>query len=103
MVGIGSDGQQRLGRRLEQQTIDRRLVLVSNIDDLRRQGEDHVEVFDGQQVPHPRLYPALRRSALTLWTMPLATGVIGDMPAKDRSPAILNCGHDFQLRQVQMT
>ena len=32
---IGGDGQQRLGRGLEQQTIDSRLVLVRDVRDLK--------------------------------------------------------------------
>jgi hypothetical protein len=44
MLGIGGDGQQRLGRRLEQQVVDHRLVLVGDVGDRGRQSEDDVEV-----------------------------------------------------------
>ena len=48
VVGIGGDGEQRLGRSAEQQVVDYRLVLVSDRSDLGRQGEDQMEVADRQ-------------------------------------------------------
>ena len=42
---IGGDSQQRLGRSLEQQAIDRCLVLICNVGDLGWQREDNVEVL----------------------------------------------------------
>ena len=55
---IGGDGQHRLGRGAEQQVIDRRLVLVGDGGDLGRQGEDHMEVADRQQIGLARGQPA---------------------------------------------
>ena len=46
VFGIGRDGQKRLRGCLEQQAIDRRLVLIGDIGDLRWRGEDHMEVLD---------------------------------------------------------
>ena len=50
MLRIGGDRQQRLGRCLEQQVIDHRLVLVSDVGDRGRQGEDEMEVGHGQEI-----------------------------------------------------
>ena len=113
MLRIGGDGQQRLGRCLEQQTIDRRLVLIRDIRDRRRQREDHMEVLDRQQVLDARLHPFPRRGPLALRAMPVAARVVGDvlvtalgagrhMAAERGGPASLDRGHHLQLRQVQM-
>ena len=56
---ISCNDQQRLSQRLEQQAIGRRLVLVGNVGDLLRQGEDHVKVLDRQRY----------LSALPVWPM----------------------------------
>src|SRR5207253_4364590 len=76
--GIGGDGEQRLGRRAEQQVVDDRLVLVGDRGDLGRQREDDVEIADRQQIGLAGREPILCRRALTLWTMAIATGVVGD-------------------------
>ena len=36
MLGVGGDGAQRLGRGLEQDGVDRRLVVEGDVGDLRR-------------------------------------------------------------------
>jgi hypothetical protein len=113
MFGIRRNSQQRLGRCLKQQTIDRSLVLIGDVSDLNREREDYVEVFDWQQVFHARLHPALRRSALALWAVAIATRVIGDVlmitfcasrnvTAEGCRAAILNRRHHLQLWQVQV-
>src|SRR6266481_942871 len=56
----------RLGRRAEQQIVDHRFVLIGDRGDLCRQGEDHVEVVDRQQIGLARGEPILRRRALAL-------------------------------------
>jgi hypothetical protein len=40
MARIGANRQHRLGRRVEQQVVDRGLVVECDIGDLSRQGED---------------------------------------------------------------
>ena len=70
--GIGGDGEQRLGRRAEQQIVDDRFVLIGDLGDLCRQGEDHVEVVDRQQIGLARGEPILRRRALALGAMAVA-------------------------------
>ena len=113
MFGIGSDNQQRLGRRLEQEAIDSSLVLIRNVRDPGRKGEDYVEILDRQQVLDARPHPFPRRGPLALRAMPVAAGVVGDVPvaalgagrhvtAEGGGPAILDGGHHLQLRQVQM-
>ncbi len=76
--GIGSDGEQRLGRRAEQQAVDHCLVLVGDRSDLGRQGEDQVEVADRQQIGLARGEPILRRRALALGAVTVAARVVGD-------------------------
>src|SRR5438874_13235768 len=76
--GIGSYGEQCLGRRAEQQIVDHRLVLVGDRGDLGWQGEDQVEIADREQVGLAGGEPVLRRRALALGTMAIAAGVVGD-------------------------
>ena len=70
--------------------------------------------FDRQKIFYPRLHPVLCCAALTLRTIPVAAGVVGDvlvvtlgarrhMPANGGGAAILDGGHDLQLWQVQVT
>jgi hypothetical protein len=79
MFGIRRNSLQRLGRCLKQKTIDRLLVLIRDVSDLRWQRKHHVEVLDGQKVLHTRLHPVLRRSTLALRAVAIATRVIGDV------------------------
>ncbi len=48
VLGIGGDGEHGLGARLEQDAVDHRLVLIRDVCDLGRQGEDEMVVGDGQ-------------------------------------------------------
>ena len=48
VLGIGCDGEQGLGRGLEQDAVDDGLVLVGDAGDACRQREDHVEIRHGQ-------------------------------------------------------
>ena len=79
VLGIGGDGEQRLGRGAEQQVVDHRLVLVGDWGDLGRQREDQVEVADRQQIGLPVGKPVPRRRALALGAMAVAAGVVGDL------------------------
>ena len=49
-IGIGGDGERRLGRRLHQQVVDHALVLVGDVAQLARQRVHDVKVRDGQQL-----------------------------------------------------
>ena len=46
MFWIGGDGEHGLGAGLEQQIVDHPLVLIGDVGDRLRQGEDQVEVAD---------------------------------------------------------
>ena len=50
MLGVGRDGDERLGRGLEQQIVDDDLVMVGDVSDDRRQREYHVIVRHRQQL-----------------------------------------------------
>ena len=75
-LGIGRDGHHRLRRSLEQQAVDRLLVPVGDLRDLRRQREDDVEILHRQQVLGARLHPVARRWPLTLRAVPVFAGVV---------------------------
>lgn len=113
MLAIGRDGEHRLRRRLEQQVVDERLVLERYVGDLGRQGEHDVEVADRKQIGLAFGKPCPCRRALALWAVPIAAGVVGDLPpaavlagldvtAEGRSAAVLDRRHHLQLRQAQM-
>jgi hypothetical protein len=83
MSGIGGDRAQRLGRRLEQDRVERRLVVEGDRGNLGRQREHHVEVGHRQKLVPPRGEPVPAGLALTLGAMPVAAGIVGhaDRPA----------------------
>jgi len=72
VLGIGRDRQHGLGRGLEQQIVDRRLVLIGDGSDTGRQREDHVEVGHGQELGLALGEPGSCRRALTFWAVPVA-------------------------------
>src|SRR5579863_3859089 len=78
MFGIGRDGGERLRRAAEEDGIDHRLVLESDLSGRRRQGEDHVEIRHGKEFGLSLGKPLRARRALALRTVPIATGVVGD-------------------------
>jgi len=113
MLRIGSDGEQRFGRRAEQQVIDDCLVLVSDWGDLGGQCENDVEIADRQQIGLAGRQPIRRRRALTFWAMAVAARVVSDaavaavlaaldMPAERSRAALLDCRHHLELIQAHM-
>ena len=68
------------GRRAgaEQQAVDQLLVLQSERGKLMRQGEDHMEVADGQDFGLPLGHPAVASRGLALGAMAVTAGVIRD-------------------------
>jgi hypothetical protein len=102
---IGGDRAQRLGRRLEQDRVDRCLVLEGDFGGRRRQREDDVEVGHRQQFGLPLGQPCCARRALALWAMPVAARIVSDaneaalraaldMAAERCCPASHDCSHD---------
>ena len=75
MPGIASDLQQSCSTGVKQQVIDQPFILQCERSQFPRQGEDDVHVAGGQQLPFPRLKPALAGVALASGAMPVATRV----------------------------
>lgn len=113
MLRVGSDGRHRLGGGLEQQAIDRRLVLERDVGDLGRQREDDMEVADREQVGLAFGEPRSRGGPLAPRAVSVAAGVIGDppvaavgagldVPAHDGGTASLYRRHDLQLVEAEV-
>ena len=79
VLGIGRDREHGLGRGLEQDVVDHRLVVVGDVGDLGRQREHDVEVGHRQQLGLALGQPLLGCRALTLRAMAVAAGVVGDL------------------------
>ena len=108
MLGVRGDRAQSLGRRLEENAVDDRLVLEGDLGDRRGHGEDDVAILRRQQFGLPLGEPLGARQALTLRTMSVATGIVGlpgeaavralfDMAAQGRRPAGLDRAHHSVL------
>jgi len=76
--GIASDLLQSCSAGVKQQVVDQPFILQCQRSQFPRQGEDDVHVAGGQQLPFPRLKPALAGVALASGTMPVATRVVRD-------------------------
>ena len=116
MLGIGRDGEHRLGGGLEQEIVDRCLVLIGDGADLGRQRKDDMEVRHCQQLGLACLHPIAGLRALTLRAVPVAAAVVGDarvaagrvlaardMPAESRGAAALDGTHYLQLIEADVT
>src|SRR6202040_2567754 len=79
VLGIGGDLLQGLGGGAEEQAVDRPGVLEGDRSDRRREGEDDVEIFDGEQLGFPVLDPFGGGGGLALGAVAVAAGVIGDL------------------------
>ena len=110
---VGGDGERGLGTRPHQQVVESPLVLIGDVGDRRRQGEDQVEVADRQQFGLAGGEPSLCRAGLAFGAMPIAARVVGDvlvrtvlaarhMPAERRGAAALDGRHHLQLREADM-
>src|ERR1700736_5611914 len=111
--GIGGDRGQGLGRSLEQEIVDDRLVVIGDVAERRRQREHDMEVRHGQQIGFARGKPVLCRRALALRAMPVAATVVRDlgvrallaardMSAQSRGTAALDRRHRLQLAEADM-
>jgi hypothetical protein len=113
MLGVGGDGDQRLGCGLEKDGIDLGLVLIGDVSDWCRQRENHMIVGHRQELGLAVDQPCLRRGTLALRAMAVAAGVVGDagvvavlaardMTAERRGAAALDRRHDLQLAEAHM-
>src|SRR5262245_25293767 len=73
VLGIGRNSQRGLSRSLHEQVVDHGLVLIGDAAELGRQGVNHMKILDRQQFCLALGEPAAGGSALTLWTVPIAT------------------------------
>jgi hypothetical protein len=113
MSGVGRNRAQGLGSRLEQDTVDHRLVVIGEVADRCWQGEDQVIVLDRQEVCLAGFKPAPGRTGLTLRTMPVPTRVVGDlgvvaglalqhMTAQRRAATLFDSRHDLELAETEV-
>ena len=113
VLGVGRDRDQGLGGNFQQQVIDDRLVVIGDVGDRPRQGEDDMEIGHGQEIGLAVGQPLLGSVGLALRTVPVAAGVVGDtqvcaglaafdMAAQRRRSAALDRRHDLQLAEVHM-
>jgi len=78
VVGVRRDGDQGLGGGFEQQVIDDRLVVIGNVGDRSRQGENDMKIGHGQEFGPAVGEPLLGRGGLALRAVPIAAGVVAD-------------------------
>ena len=114
MARIGGEFAQRLGRGPKQDGVNARLVLEGNSGDRGRQGENDMEIGNGQEFGFSLAQPSLAGRPLTFGTVPIAAGVVGDadraaivtlfdMTAKRRRAARRNePDHDAAFATAQM-
>src|SRR5713101_7735412 len=78
MLGISGDDSYGLGGRPKQEVVHRGFVLCGHRRHVVGHGEDDVEVLDVENVLHAVVDPGGAFQRLTLGTMPIRAGVIGD-------------------------
>src|SRR6516162_3785006 len=78
VLAIDGNGGERFGCGREQQSIKVGFILVGDRADCGRQREHYVEVRHRQQFGLARCKPCRSGRPLTLGTVPIAAGVIGD-------------------------
>ena len=114
MLRIGRDHRHRARGRPEQEVVDGPLILEGDRCDLGGQCEDDVEIADRQKVALAFGQPVAGRRALTAWAVAVTARVVGDpqmaavvaaldMATEDGGTAGLDCRHDLQFCQAQMT
>ena len=114
VLRVGTDGADRLGRGLEQDVVDDRLVLQGDGGDGRRHGENDMEIRNWQEFGTTIGEPLGARQALALGAVPIAARVVGDaglaavlalldMAAERCGAAGLHGGHDTALGLRQTT
>ena len=78
MLGIGGDRAQGFGGGVEQDVVDRSLVVMGHGGDLLRHGEDDVEVGHGEEFGSSVVKPLGTRQRLALWAVAIAARVVAD-------------------------
>jgi hypothetical protein len=78
MLRIGGDGAQGFGDGVEQDVVDRSLVVMGDGGDLLRHGEDDVEVWHCEELGSSVLEPLGTRQGLALWAVAIAARVVAD-------------------------
>ncbi len=71
--GIASDFQKGFRTGAKQEIVDYRLVLQNQRGQMTRKREDHVDVTRREKLLATRCEPAIARSCLTLWAVPIST------------------------------
>src|SRR5215510_16130209 len=78
MLGIGGDRKRCLGRCLHEEVVDHGLILKGDATELGRQCVNHMKILNRQQFGLALGEPPAYGSALTFWTVPIATTVVSD-------------------------
>ena len=105
--------RERLGGGLEQDVVENLPVSQGKGIELVRQGEDDVEVLDGEELFPPCLDPLLFLQELTLGAVPVPARVVGyldmaallalvDVSPQCRGPADLDGVHGAQMVQGEL-
>jgi len=113
VLGIGRDGDQRLGGGFEQQVIDDRLVLIGDRLSLRAARRRHGDRTPARVRPGAIGQPILGSRGLTLRAVPVPAGVLRDaqvraglavfdMTAQRRRSAALDRGPNLELAEAHM-
>ena len=113
VLRVGGNGGHRLGRGLEQQTVEGGLVLERNVGDLGGQCEHDVEVADREEVGLALGQPGARGRALAARAVPVPAGVVGDPPVPaagagldvtthDGGAAVFDGRHDLELVEAEV-
>ena len=79
MLRVGGDGDQGLGGGLKEDGVDDGLVLVGDVGDRRRQGEDDMVIFHRQQFGLSRRQPVPGGRALAFGAMAVAARIVGNV------------------------
>jgi hypothetical protein len=78
MAGIAAEGSEGVGDGLEEHRVEGAGSALGEGVEGMRQGEDEMEVLDGQQLRAPGVQPAFFREGLAFGTVAVAAGVVGD-------------------------
>jgi len=79
MTGIVSEGGEGGRDSLEEQRVDDAGIALGERVERMRQGEDQMEVLDGEQFRAARVQPAFLGESLTFGTVAVAAGVVADL------------------------